>query len=205
MRNAGAAMLVALGACAASPAFASGREGEAYVAVVLGIVVFGVIAFAGSMAAGIASAVAKARRDGALAIQGIAPGILKGLRYFLVVGVVTGAAATVLGFLWIVFALAYAPAIKDDCVVKGEPIQWAADYCMLKMQTDDEIAVADCIDAAMKKDSGSACDSTARFKRSMCEIMIQAGTRAGDVQECVDDPAFKGRTVEAGGVAGDPR
>ena len=31
---------------------------------------------------------------------------------------------------------------KTPCPAIGEPIQWIADYCMLKMETDDEIAAS---------------------------------------------------------------
>jgi hypothetical protein len=31
----------------------------------------------------------------------------------------------------------------------------------------------------------------------MCEAMIHNGTKTGTVNQCVKDPTFKGRTVEA--------
>ena len=40
---------------------------------------------------------------------------------------------------------------EGQCVAAGEAIQWIADYCLLKMQTDDEIAVSDCIEEERKK------------------------------------------------------
>jgi hypothetical protein len=85
----------------------------------------------------------------------------------------------------------------DECVVAGEPIQWVADYCMLKMQTDDEIAVSDCIEEKRKQTFPSNCASNLHFKKGMCEAMIRNGTKTGTVDQCVKDPTFKGRTVEA--------
>lgn len=29
---------------------------------------------------------------------------------------------------------------QAKCAAEGEPVRWIADYCMLKMQTDDEFA-----------------------------------------------------------------
>src|SRR3954465_9048167 len=86
------------------------------------------------------------------------------------------------------------------CIAPGEPIQWVADYCMLKMETDDEIAVSGCIEAERKKTFDSACASNLHFKRRMCERLVRQGTRAGTVAQCVKDRTFKGRVVEAGGV-----
>jgi hypothetical protein len=88
------------------------------------------------------------------------------------------------------------------CLAPGETIQWIADYCMLKMETDDEIAASDCIEEEAKARFASACASNTHFKRRMCRLMIKNGTRAGTPDQCVKDPAFKGRTVEAGGVGG---
>ena len=103
----------------------------------------------------------------------------------------------------IAFALgafvAFASA-SQDCRAPGARVQWIADYCMLKMQTDDEIAVSGCIEKEMKKTFPSDCASNIHFKRSMCELRIRAGTRSGTVEQCLDDPAFRGRTVENNGI-----
>jgi hypothetical protein len=87
-----------------------------------------------------------------------------------------------------------------QCLAEGEPIQWIADYCMLKMETDDEIAVSGCIEEERKKSFTASCASNLHFKTKMCEVVIRNGTRAGSVDQCVKDPKFKGRVVEAGGV-----
>ncbi len=86
------------------------------------------------------------------------------------------------------------------CLAEGEPIQWIADYCMLTMETDDEIAVSGCIEAQAKIRFRNACASNTHFKKRMCERMIRNGTRTGTPQQCLNDPGFKGRTVAAGGV-----
>jgi len=88
------------------------------------------------------------------------------------------------------------------CLAEGEPIQWVADYCMLTMETDDEIAVSGCIEVERKKTFASDCASNLHFKKRMCEIMIRSGTRDGSVDGCVNDPSFKGSVVEHGGVGG---
>jgi hypothetical protein len=96
-----------------------------------------------------------------------------------------------------------APAeTPNSCVAPGKRIHWAADYCMLKMETDDEIAVSGCIEKEGSRRFRTACASNTYFKRRMCETMIRHGTRAGTLAQCLKDRSFKGRTVEAGGVGG---
>jgi len=101
---------------------------------------------------------------------------------------------------WASFAGAEKP-----CLAVGEPIHWVADYCMLKMETDDEIAVSDCIEEERKARFPNACASITHFKQRMCAQMIRNGTKSGTLDQCVKDPTFKGRTVEAGGVGGLPK
>src|SRR5690349_1259862 len=95
--------------CGLAPtlAVAGGREGEQYVPAVLFIVAFVLIAFIASMAAGVATGLKKARHSGESALKGGTRGLLTGLWYFVAVGAVTTGVVTVLGFLWIVFALVY--------------------------------------------------------------------------------------------------
>jgi hypothetical protein len=103
-------------------------------------------------------------------------------------------------FAWLA---ALAPAVAaTPCMAPGEPIQWRADYCMLKMETDDEIAVSDCIESEGKRRFRSACASNTQFKKRMCALVIQNGTKAGTIEQCVKDPNFKGRTVRRGGAGG---
>jgi hypothetical protein len=89
---------------------------------------------------------------------------------------------------------------EDSCPAAGEPIHWVADYCMLKMETDDEIAVSRCMEEERKARFPDACASNTYFKKRMCEQMIRNGTRGGTLAQCVQDQTFKGRTVQAGGV-----
>ena len=93
-------------------------------------------------------------------------------------------------------------AAAAPCVARGEPVQWRADYCMLKMETDDEIAVAECIENEGKRRFGNACASNTHFKKKMCALVIQNGTRTGTIEQCVTDPNFTGRTVRRGGAGG---
>ena len=92
---------------APSLAVAGGREGEQYAPVVLAIVAFALIAFVASMAAGVAVGIKKAGRSGTSRVKGGAYGLLTGLLYFVVVGAFTTAVVSILGFLWIAFALVY--------------------------------------------------------------------------------------------------
>lgn len=71
---------------------------------------------------------------------------------------------------------------------------------MLTMETDDEIAASGCIEEHLKRRFLSSCASNIYFKKLMCEQMIANGTRAGTLDQCLNDPSFKGRTVEHGGV-----
>jgi hypothetical protein len=103
-----------------------------------------------------------------------------------------------LAFAWIAVLSPAVAAIP--CVAPGEPIQWRADYCMLKMETDDEIAVSECMEKEGKRRFPNACASSTHFKNRMCALRIQNGTKAGTIAQCVKDPSFKGRTVERGGV-----
>ncbi|KQT13473.1 hypothetical protein [Ramlibacter sp. Leaf400] len=98
------------------------------------------------------------------------------------------------------FSAAPLLAAQGSCVAPGEPIQWRADYCMLLMGTDDEIAVSGCIEREGRTGFSDACAANTHFKRRMCERLIHSGGRVGTPEQCVRDPKFKGRTVEAGGV-----
>ena len=86
------------------------------------------------------------------------------------------------------------------CLAPGEPVQWRADYCMLKMETDDEIAVSGCIEQEGKRRFPNSCASNTHFKKRMCELMIQNGTKAGTLDACMKDRSFKGRTVQDDGA-----
>ena len=103
------------------------------------------------------------------------------------------------------FALAFLTGASfanatGPCLAPGEPIQWLADYCMLKMETDDEIAASGCMEQERKRVFPNSCASNTHFKQRMCEVMIQSGTEAGTLERCMNDPTFMGRTVRNGGV-----
>jgi hypothetical protein len=91
---------------------------------------------------------------------------------------------------------------EDRCAAKGEPIHWIADYCMLKLETDDEIAASDCIEKELKKKFRTGCAAKLHYKKGMCEAMIRNKTRTGSVTQCVRDPKFMGHVVTNGGVGG---
>lgn len=97
-------------------------------------------------------------------------------------------------------AMAQAPG--PACPVPGEVVQWIADYCMLTLQTDDEIAVSDCIAENLKKPFAGECAAKTHFKRAMCGLSPQESGPAGSVERCVADPDFMGRTVSNNGVGG---
>lgn len=97
---------------------------------------------------------------------------------------------------------AAAEVLPRDCAVPGEVIQWVADYCMLKMQTDDEIAVSDCIDDGRRKSFSTECAAKVHYKRAMCTLSAEGEASAMAIEKCLADPAFMGRTVRHGGVGG---
>jgi len=92
--------------------------------------------------------------------------------------------------------------LPGTCNVQGEVIQWLADYCMLKMQTDDEIAVSDCIEENRKTAFPTECAAKIHYKRAMCGLFVAGGDSEKAMKKCVLDPHFMGRTVQHGGVGG---
>jgi hypothetical protein len=112
--------------------------------------------------------------------------------------------ARVAGGAVLAWALLASPAAvaAGRCPAPGEPLHWLVDYCMLTLETDDEIAASSCIEQEGRRRSRGACASNTHFKKRMCEVMVRSGTRSGTVEQCVRDPSFKGRTVERGGVGG---
>lgn len=98
--------------------------------------------------------------------------------------------------------LAEAEELSPDCPVPGEPIQWVADYCMLQMQTDDEIAVSACIEENMRKAAANECARKQQYKRAMCDLFLADASTEATIKRCAEDPKFMGRTVRNGGVRG---
>ena len=85
-------------------AFASGREGEAYVAAVYLIVAIVLIVFVTLVFGGGLLGASRARKSGESILKGSALGLLKGLVAFLIVGAVSLAGLTFLGILWIAYS-----------------------------------------------------------------------------------------------------
>ena len=105
------------------------------------------------------------------------------------------------------FAIALAASVSlaqaaTPCLAPGAPIHWMADHCMLKMETDDEIAISSCLEQERKRRFPTACASNTHFKKQICTAMIRNGSREGTLANCMQDRAFQGRTVRNGGVGG---
>lgn len=107
-------------------------------------------------------------------------------------------------FAGLLAAAVSAPAIAEPppCTTAGERIQWIADYCMAKLQTDDEIPAADCIAKENARTFKNDCVAKLHFKRLMCDVSIHDKRHPGPLDACLRDPDFMGRTVRRGGVGG---
>ena len=95
---------------------------------------------------------------------------------------------------------AAAHAARDDCPIEGDVAQWAADYCMASIGTDDEIAASDCLRRERARTFESACSAKLYYKRSMCELAVSYHAGVESVATCVADRDFVGRTVRDRGV-----
>jgi hypothetical protein len=93
-----------------------------------------------------------------------------------------------------------ATAAEAACPIDGEVVQWAADYCMLALETDDEIAASDCIATELQREYASACAAKQQLKFAQCELAISKGLRSGTPAQCAQDPDFAGNTVRNQGV-----
>ncbi len=106
---------------------------------------------------------------------------------------------------WALGALLAGPGVAiaaAQCPIPGEKIHWIADFCMAKLETDDEIAAGDCIGAELERAPRDACAAKRKYKRALCELSIKNGHLKPDVRACLADPAFAGSTVRNGGVGG---
>jgi hypothetical protein len=90
---------------------------------------------------------------------------------------------------------AMAQAKPAPCPVPGEKIWWIADYCMAKLETDDEIVAGDCINEELRIGFSDDCIAKRYFKRQLCQVV-----QKGRASECARDPNFAGPTVRNGGV-----
>lgn len=91
-------------------------------------------------------------------------------------------------------------AFAEDCPAKGEPVQWIADYCMAKGQTDDLEVVRPCIDHASSIAFRSDCTAKLYFKQRLCEVLLPNSSAYKSVEQCVNDPSFSGSTVKNNGT-----
>lgn len=91
-------------------------------------------------------------------------------------------------------------APEPNCPIRGEVIQWVADYCMFTLETDDEIAASDCINRELQRPFTSQCAAKQYFKASLCRLAVDQALRSGSAQQCLDDPDFEGSTVRNQGV-----
>ncbi len=87
-------------------------------------------------------------------------------------------------------------ATADACrVPDGTPIQWVADICLFKNETDDVTleSVQACIanETALQTD----CDMNEKYKAEYCRLLIESQVRAGTIDDCVDDRSVHGQTV----------
>ncbi len=100
--------------------------------------------------------------------------------------------------------LAPLAALADEpsCEIPGEKIHWIADYCMARLETDDEIPAMDCIAKENAVPFRSACAAKRHYKKAMCELSISRRTLNGELERCVADPEYVGATVRNGGVGG---
>lgn len=85
-------------------AFASGREGEAYVDAVQWIVVIVLVVLIAIVIGGALLGVSRARQRGDSILMGGLRGLFKGLVAFLIVCALATAGLTVLGMLWIAYS-----------------------------------------------------------------------------------------------------
>ena len=87
-------------------------------------------------------------------------------------------------------------ASADSCrVPEGRPLQWVADICLLKNETDDVTleSVQACIAEAEPLQTG--CDSNSKYKAKYCRLLIENRAFSGTLEECVDNPSVHGQTV----------
>jgi hypothetical protein len=88
------------------------------------------------------------------------------------------------------------------CRIAGDKVHWVADYCMARLETDDEIAAGACIDAELGKAFSSDCAAKVHYKTALCEAALSRSDRKDGIEACLADPAFAGSTVRNGGVGG---
>jgi hypothetical protein len=101
-----------------------------------------------------------------------------------------------------VLIAAAANAAPGKCVVPGEPVHWAADYCLYAAETDDfeNPKVAECFSKQPEVPAAKACSAKVKYKTDICRVVVRHGSYKGTVAACVRNKAFSGPTVRNGGL-----
>ena len=99
-------------------------------------------------------------------------------------------------------SVASLPAAAGGCPVQGPRIQWQADYCMFKVESDDIVAASPCMRADAKRRYRNDCEAKKHYKREICRIARRNGSTRQTERQCVDDKSFMGPTVRNNGVGG---
>lgn len=86
------------------------------------------------------------------------------------------------------------------CPIAGPRIHWIADYCMSKLQTDDEITASDCINEEILIVYPDDCVAKHHYKRALCQLTISRNTQSGSIESCFNDKSFMGSTVRNKGI-----
>ena len=99
-------------------------------------------------------------------------------------------------------SLAQAPKKKPapapvPCTIDGSVTHWMADYCMATLQTDDEIPTSYCVKEETEVKYPDECSAKRFYKRRLCELAVTQHARKGNVDDCVDDRSFMGRSVRS--------
>jgi len=86
------------------------------------------------------------------------------------------------------------------CSIAGPRIHWIADYCMSKLQTDDEITASDCINEEILIAYPDECVAKYHYKGALCQLAISRNTQSGSIESCLNDKRFMGSTVRNKGI-----
>lgn len=97
----------------------------------------------------------------------------------------------------LLIAVATASATPQKCAVSGEPLQWAADYCMYSAGTDDfaNPEVVNCFQKQKNPLPSNVCPAKTKYKKAICGIVVKNGSYQGSVRKCALDKDFSGPTV----------
>jgi hypothetical protein len=84
-----------------------------------------------------------------------------------------------------------------SCEIPGYAEDWAIDYCMVLIDTDDEMdfGVLKCL---TNMDIDDSCETVAFYKTEYCKLLIADGNYSGSTQSCQDDRSIMGPTVKSG-------